>query len=91
MGLVFDMWEVEDAPKWLLDKLSSEGYDQLTKIAMTMWGIWFFCNKKIRENRVVTSQFVVECSFKQLQDSKDAVAKNMGSQHQRATTDQMSK
>lgn len=36
---LFNMWEVEDATAWLLDKLTSENHDQLIKISLTFWAI----------------------------------------------------
>lgn len=41
-------------------------------IAMTLWGIWFFGNKKVWENKFVTLKFVMEWSSKQLADRKRA-------------------
>lgn len=66
------MWEVEDAPGWLLDRLSTESYEILIRLAMTLWDIWFFRNKKVWKNRVVTSSFAMEWSLKQLKDWRDA-------------------
>lgn len=33
VGLMYDMWEVESAPEWLLDRLHSESSSNLIKIA----------------------------------------------------------
>lgn len=75
MGLSLNTREVEEAPIWLLNKLASENYDYLIKMAMTLWSIWFFRNKKVWENKVVTLRFVVDCSMNQLHDWKSAVSK----------------
>lgn len=59
---------MEDAPEWLLEKMSTENVEKLCNIAVILWGIWFFRNKKVWENRVVSSKFVVDWSLKQITD-----------------------
>ncbi|XP_074352920.1 uncharacterized protein LOC141692079 [Apium graveolens] len=49
-------------------------------MAMTLWAISFFRNKKVWENKVVTPRFVVEWSMNQLHDWKSAVSKVQGNQ-----------
>lgn len=39
MGIHYNMLEVEDAPGWLLDRLSSESQDKIRRISITLWGI----------------------------------------------------
>lgn len=39
VGIQYDMWVVENASAWLLDKLGTESYEKLCTIAMTLWGI----------------------------------------------------
>lgn len=75
MGLQFNMWEVENAHSWLLERLSTDSYESLSKVAMTLWGIWFFQNKKVLENKVVTSQFAMNWSMKQLEEWRAAHVK----------------
>lgn len=72
MGLYFDMWTVENVWDWLLDKLSSESGDKLCRIAMTLWGIWFFRNKKVWEGRVVSATFAMDWSLNQLKVWQEA-------------------
>lgn len=69
-GLAFSMWEVEDASTWLLNTLDSADNDHLVKVGMTLWAIWFFRNKKVWENKVVSPQFVVEWSCNHLREWK---------------------
>lgn len=40
MGLVYDTWEVESVPDWLLSKLDTEKSEVLIKIVTVLWGIW---------------------------------------------------
>lgn len=77
MGMHFDMWSVEDAAEWLLNKLETGRYAELIRIAMTLWTIWFFRNKKVWDNKVVTPKFAVDWSLKQLQEWKSAVVSNL--------------
>ncbi|XP_074326830.1 uncharacterized protein LOC141664772 [Apium graveolens] len=42
---------------------------------MTLWAIWFFRNKKVWDNKIVTPDFAVNWSLKQLQEWKIAVSK----------------
>lgn len=86
MGLSFDMWEVEDATGWLLDKLATESHDHLSNIAMIPWGLWFFRNKKVWDDRSVTPRFVVEWSMKQLQDWKSAISQLHNNQQEPVPT-----
>ncbi|XP_074342018.1 uncharacterized protein LOC141679415 [Apium graveolens] len=59
-GLSFNMGEVEDVSTWLLNKLASESQDQVTKVAMILWAIWFFHNKKVWDEKSVTPGFAVD-------------------------------
>lgn len=74
------MWEVKDAPGQLLQRFSVESYDLLAAIAMTLWGIWFFQKKKVWDNKVVTTQFTMDWSNRQLEDWKVAKSKSKGIQ-----------
>lgn len=71
-GIRSILWNVEDASGWLLDRLCSEKYEVLAEMAMTLWGIWFFRNKKVWERKVVIAQFVMEWSSRQLEHGKAA-------------------
>lgn len=68
----YNMWEEENAPQWLLVRLCSESTEKLCHIGMVLWGIWFFRNKKVWENKVVTPKFAMDWSFKQLVDWREA-------------------
>lgn len=47
MNLDFDNWAVENASEWLLHRLSRDTTDNLVKIAIVLWGIWFARNQKL--------------------------------------------
>ena len=76
VGLNYDMWSVENAADWLLEKLSTESSEVLTKIATVLWGVWFARNKKIFEERTMTPVVVMEWSRKQVQEWKEANKKH---------------
>lgn len=52
------MWEVEDASERHLDRLSMDNTERLCNIGTMLWAIWYFRNKKIWENRVVTPKLL---------------------------------
>lgn len=64
MGLSLAIWEVENACDWLLEKLSVESNEKLTKIAVVLYGVWFTRNKIYFEERTLTPDFVMEWSKK---------------------------
>lgn len=70
VGLSLDMSMVEFAPDWLLQKLNGTGHDELLLIARVLWGIWFFRNKKVWENKVVNSRIAMDWSAKYFSDWK---------------------
>lgn len=73
-GLSFNFWEVEDVSTWLLNKLATDNSDQIITIAMVLWAIWFFRNKRVWEEKRVTPGFAVDWGLKQLHDWKQAVS-----------------
>lgn len=65
--LHFDMQLVEFAPQWLVERLRYEFTDILIKIAKTLWGIWFFRNKVVWEDKV-NSQVAMDWSNRVITD-----------------------
>ena len=53
---------VEYAPDWLLQKLNEANPEEVTLIARVLWGIWFFRNKRVWENKIVNDRIVMEWS-----------------------------
>ncbi|XP_074355227.1 uncharacterized protein LOC141693936 [Apium graveolens] len=47
-GFSFNLWEVDDVSNWLINTLAAGSHDQTTKLAMILWAIWFFRNKKVQ-------------------------------------------
>lgn len=72
VGLSYNMWAVESAPEWLLDKLSTETSENLIKIVTVLWGIWWARNKCIWENKIITPEIAVAWSSRQLSDWREA-------------------
>lgn len=71
-GGSFDMQHVEFAPDWLINKLSNASGDDCFLIAKVLWGIWFFRNKRVWENKVVTHTVAMDWSSKFFSDWKKA-------------------
>lgn len=68
------MSEVEYSPDWLLQKLSMADHDEIILIAKVLYGIWFFRNKKVWENKTVNSRVTMDWSVKYFADWKLAKA-----------------
>lgn len=64
MGLSYDMITVENVPDWLLQRLTNAPSEEVIKVCIVLWGIWFWKNKKVRENKCVSPDFAMEESFR---------------------------
>lgn len=62
-GLHYDWSDVEFAPCWLLQKLSTATSEELVKICVVLWGIWHWRNKKVWDGKMVTPEFAMKHSF----------------------------
>ncbi|KAL8099920.1 hypothetical protein AgCh_032253 [Apium graveolens] len=58
----------QSVSSWLISLLTSEAKDVLTKVVAVLWGIWFFRNKKIWEDKLVTAQVVVNWGTTRISD-----------------------
>ena len=72
VGRTFDMDSVEDAPQWLLQKLKEADPEEVMLIARVLWGIWFFRNRRVWENKVVSAMVAMEWSAKYIADWRKA-------------------
>ncbi|XP_074367955.1 uncharacterized protein LOC141708293 [Apium graveolens] len=63
VGLTYDWSQVECAHGWLLQKLTDAKAEELLKICMVLWGIWYWKNKKVWDGKVVTAAFAMDSSF----------------------------
>lgn len=68
VGSQYDMLVVDSAPSWLLNKMESASLDEMHKVCTVLWGIWFWRNKRVWEEKVVTPNIAMENSFKSVQD-----------------------
>lgn len=75
MGLSYGTSLENNAPAWLLIKFQHEESSLLVAIAKTLWAIWFFHNKKVWENKDVTSDISMEWSLKIVSDWREAKIK----------------
>ncbi|XP_074327890.1 uncharacterized protein LOC141665806 [Apium graveolens] len=69
-------WQVVDAaydlPLELINKLSTGPGEEILKIAKVLWGIWFFHNKRVWDNKVVPAGLAIAWSTKGITDWKEA-------------------
>lgn len=63
---------VEFAPEWLFQKPSTAGHAEIILIARVLWGIWFFQNKKVWNNKTVNNMIAMDWSAKYFNDWKVA-------------------
>lgn len=75
-GIRYDLWDIETSHEWLLEKLAVGSTEELIKISIVLWGIWFARNKTIFESKNMTPTAVVKWSEKQVLDWKLANKKD---------------
>ncbi|KAK1390752.1 hypothetical protein POM88_018930 [Heracleum sosnowskyi] len=61
---------------WLLDILPNGKMDLVIKLASILWCIWFFRNKLVWENKVVTAKVATDWSIKMVVDWQLAKTKS---------------
>lgn len=77
-GFQFDMSTVDSAPDWLLNKLDTADNDELVNICTILWGVWFWRNKKVWEDRGVSTATAMDGSFNSLREWRNARAVRSG-------------
>ncbi|XP_074323159.1 uncharacterized protein LOC141660097 [Apium graveolens] len=78
VGVDYDMRMVEDAPGWLLHKLSNDNENEITKICIILWGIWFSRNKRVWEDNTISAVIAMGNSFSHVQEWKATVSRVKG-------------
>ncbi|XP_074352876.1 uncharacterized protein LOC141692031 [Apium graveolens] len=68
VGLQFDWSTVEYAPDWVLQKLSTSTNEELQIICMVFWGVWYWRNKKVWEDKTVTPVVAMQFSLSVLSE-----------------------
>lgn len=68
VNMVFNGQEIEFAPEWLLEKITTLNSRDLSKVCMVLWGIWHWRNKKIWNEKVVSPGFAMDSSLKMHSD-----------------------
>ncbi|KAL8123154.1 hypothetical protein AgCh_011229 [Apium graveolens] len=71
IGLVYNMWEVENASEWLLERMCNESHENKVKIAVVLWGIWYARNKKVWEGKQMSPEITVAWSSKQVSEWRE--------------------
>lgn len=54
----YDWSDVENAHVWLLEKISYAPADEAARISIVLWGVWYWRNKKVWDEKVVTPAFL---------------------------------
>ncbi|XP_074378321.1 uncharacterized protein LOC141719854 [Apium graveolens] len=79
-GLTYDMQTVDFVPDWLIQKISSASREEIEVVAKVLWGMWFFRNRRVWDNKVVTGRVAIDWSSKSISDWKKA--KHLKAQNQ---------
>lgn len=72
MNLYYDLSEVFDVTGWLLDKINEAPADELVKLCTVLWGVWFWRNKKVWSDKVVTAAFAMDESCRLIDSWREA-------------------
>lgn len=64
VGLFYDMSMVTFAPDWLLQRINEGTELEVSKIAIVLWGIWSWRNKKVWEDKLVSPAMTMDWSSK---------------------------
>ena len=75
VGFSLDMSQVYSAPEWLLSKLDTSNQAESVKLTTVLWGIWFWRNKKVWEDKSVTAEIAMELSFNNVNEWRKARTK----------------
>ncbi|KAL8134789.1 hypothetical protein AgCh_009705 [Apium graveolens] len=73
MGMSYDLFTEMSPSSWLLTKLASSSSDEILNIARVLWGVWFFRNQRVWENKSVTAATAMSWSIKNISDWKEAL------------------
>lgn len=66
------MAQVESGPECFLNKLETSTQGECVKIATILWGIWFWRNKKVWEDKTITADLAMEMSFRSVVEWRKA-------------------
>ena len=73
VNLDYDVKEVQSVPHWVLSKLELASHEEVISICVVLWGIWYWRNKKVRNNQMINpTTIAMENSFNLLKDWKPA-------------------
>ncbi|XP_074351779.1 uncharacterized protein LOC141690922 [Apium graveolens] len=74
------MSSVEDVSEWLVHQINHANSTEVTRIARVLWGIWFFRNKKVWENKSVNHNVAMDWSSNSLLEWRNAKKKRSAMQ-----------
>lgn len=82
VGVSYDWSTVEYAHEWLLSKVDSAPMEEITRICVILWGVWYWRNKKVWDARTVTPAFAMDSSFGIQSEWLEAQKNKVGSNDQ---------
>lgn len=71
-GIVYDMQMVDFVPDWLIQKICNASMEEIEVVEKVLWGIWYFRNRKVWDDKVVTNVVAMDWSTKSISDWKVA-------------------
>lgn len=74
-GKSYALSSSEDVATWLLTKLDTGLTDDIMLIVKVLWGVWFFRNQKVWENKVVNAAVAMGWSAKTISEWREAKGK----------------
>lgn len=61
-------WLIHLSPDWLIHKIVNASHEEIIRIVKVLWGLWFFRNKKVWENKIVTPIIAMDWTTKFFSD-----------------------
>lgn len=69
------MREIFLLPEWLLQKCAESSCEKLSKICITLWGIWYWRNMRVWEEKMINFAIAMEGSFHTVEEWRKARCK----------------
>lgn len=77
VNMWYDWSSVENAHEWLFEKISCAPVDEVARICTVLWGVWFWRNKKVWDDKTVTPAFAMDSCFRIYSEWLDAKKQNV--------------
>ncbi|XP_074376865.1 uncharacterized protein LOC141718382 [Apium graveolens] len=77
VDFIFDTSEMHDVHAWILDKLDRAPQSEAMRICTVLYGIWYWRNQRVWNDKVVPGKTAMDLCFKFVQDWKEARSKGV--------------